>query len=1164
MSPRRRSHRHTTLDIPEKANRILNLILITMLLLTLRIWHLTVVQYDSKVEESRKPQRRVIVEPARRGTIRDRFNVPLAINKVQYQASILYSQFRQIPAIRTETDPEGKRVKRFKRREYIAALSRLLGDELQIAPEHLEDLIHSKGALYYNFPFVIKEDLSEREYYRLKMLEKDWLGLHVQSLPKRSYPKQKIGSDIIGYMGAINRQEYEAIIQEMKALSTYILARKEGFEPALPEGLENPLQAHRRLKDLQERAYTVNDSVGKSGIEGLFEEELRGFQGRKSYYSDSRGNFLRELPGSRDPLSGQRFLLTISAELQEFCEKLLAQNERIRETQITTQKHEKRTLSSNKQPWIKGGSIIAMDPNNGEILALASYPRFDPNDFVTSGHPEIQKQKHSNIIRWFESEEYLAEIWDQKRSLQRERYDDQLEKFYEHEMMMSWENYLTFLLPDKHPIRAGLKQIGTIKNAIELQTHMAELMALSDQNNLYWLLNLLYRNDGAVPYGKQPPIDLKQKLEECFQKNSARLAVLKEQISPYFSPIPQNYDKVLLVDLCRLVVPGERFSKNLIQKVGKQSLASYRDVSASMAMLNPIIKNMTKRLFHEVHFKTWRQQNEKEFLKQKREEEKLASKYPKPFLDYLDQLENTQFQTFWSTHQQQFLLTFLLGKVPPEYPPEFTPYFSHFTTWQREISEGAHPNINWRSAYLKLQNTLAGLDLEETLEYLQTLRSFHELNRPLLGRYRHVRHQHNKQLEKHLAAAFYPVFGYGYGRSQSYRQSSTQGSLFKLVTSYEALVQRYHKLGKNEATAFSLNPLEITDRVEHNGKELLVGYQADGKPIPQLYKKGRLPRSSHYSIGKVDLLRAIETSSNPYFSMLAGDILQDPEDLVKAARLFSYGSRTGIDLPGEIPGKVPEDLSYNRTGLYATAIGQHTLVVTPIQTAVMLSALANGGKVLKPKIVKMTAGAQARSSNQKRHEERIPCPSQFAYQESLSTAGIDFPLFTAVSLNARKKSVNSHETEIKRQLFMPEIIRSILLEGMARVVVKMHQGGLASLSRIYQDYPEAISDYIELKDQLIGKTSTAESMEFLDLDCDQGTSLCTHVWFGGIAFESDEKQREHKIFVFRDRRGEADLVVVVYLRFGCYGKESAPLAAQVVKKWREIKKQNKNNGTAEN
>lgn len=251
-----------TLDIPVKANRILNFILLGIVLILVRVWHLSVIQHDHRVEEARKPQVRVVVEPAKRGTIRDRYNIPLAINKVQYNASILYSQIRQVPSVAWEKK-DGKRVRVYKRKDYIRKLSELLGKELGLEPDRIEDLIHSKASFYNSIPFVLKEDISEKEYYRLRMLEKDWLGVHMQLLPKRYYPRGSVGGDIIGYMGAISSQEYESVIGEIKALEHFLDEWESGEEVELPIDVTSAAEAKKRLDDLIEHAYTINDYVGK-------------------------------------------------------------------------------------------------------------------------------------------------------------------------------------------------------------------------------------------------------------------------------------------------------------------------------------------------------------------------------------------------------------------------------------------------------------------------------------------------------------------------------------------------------------------------------------------------------------------------------------------------------------------------------------------------------------------------------------------------------------------------------------------------------------------------------------------------------------------------------------------------------------------------------------
>ena len=76
---------------------------------------------------------------------------------------------------------------------------------------------------------------------------------------------------------------------------------------------------------------------------------------------------------------------------------------------------------------------------------------------------------------------------------------------------------------------------------------------------------------------------------------------------------------------------------------------------------------------------------------------------------------------------------------------------------------------------------------------------------------------------------------------------------------------------------------------------------------------------------------------------------------------------------------------------------------------------------------------------------------------------------------------------------------------------------------------------------MIGKTGTAEILFNPYINPSSTPQMYKHIWFGSIAFDSS--RWEHP-----------ELVVVVYLRYGDAGKEAAPLAAQMIRKWRELKK----------
>src|SRR3989339_1750909 len=273
----------TDSNIPRKANKILNLILLAFLLILLRVWYLGFVQQEHHHQQARKPKRRSIVQKVERATIRDRFNIPLSQNKIGYTASIRYADLRDIPAHRWEKSEKGGKVKVPVRGPYISSLAEILSKELKMDPQGIEDIVYAKASLFPHTPFIIKENLTEQEYYRIRMLQKDWRGIEAERVSRRVYPFHKTACDIVGYMGAINPNEYLHIAEEIKTLQEYVKKRELGEIVFLPPGYDNPLEVRSRLQALKEKAYTINDQVGKAGIEGFCDEILRGVHGKSMY-----------------------------------------------------------------------------------------------------------------------------------------------------------------------------------------------------------------------------------------------------------------------------------------------------------------------------------------------------------------------------------------------------------------------------------------------------------------------------------------------------------------------------------------------------------------------------------------------------------------------------------------------------------------------------------------------------------------------------------------------------------------------------------------------------------------------------------------------------------------------------------------------------------------
>ncbi len=1091
--------------IPEKTNRVLNIIILGLLLILVRVWYLSIIQHDEQLEKARRPKRRTVIEKPERATIRDRFNIPMAMNKIQYNAAVCYADIRQIPSVKWEKNKEGKRVRVQARSAYIKNLAELLACELQMDAQKIEDTIHGKASLFPHTPFILKEDLTEQEYYRLKMLEKDWMGIRTEKASKRYYPLGKIGSDVIGYMGAISSKEYYRIAEELAALQDYLEKRESGEVAILPKGFHNPLEVRERVKVLQEKAYTINDLIGKAGVEGAFDADLRGYGGKKTFEVDIKGNSLRELPGGRKGVSGQRLLLSISSELQEFAEQLLAQNEKIREV-----RHPNGAVDLST-PWIKGGAIVALNPKTGEVIALASYPRFDPSDFISSRIPDIKANKQAGISKWLENETYIGEIWDGKRPLERERFDENTNSFYEESIDLTLEKYFETILNPHSEIKAAMQSIGTVGNALSLQSDLGKLLQLSGQTNMRALIGTLFSEEPHIPSKSSPSIEEKNLIH-----HGAEALILKQKVTQVLGRIRHNDDKLLLIDLCRMLADKERFSPEIISCVQDLTLSGYHLLNQSYSILQSFLQSQTRNWFHNNDFQTWRTQNFKEYMRLKRKEEKEKKQYAKPYTDYLEQVEKQMFKAFWEEHRLKIIHAFLLQE------------------------EG--------NAY-KLKNAIAALSHEKQLQFLQTMRSFEDLKSPLYGSYRSLRHTKGVQMQKHLAAAFYPLAGFGFGRSQAFRQSTPQGSVFKLVVAYQGLIERYEKIKEGIK---EINPLTLVDQLNWHSKvgsnDQILGYTLDGQPIHRLYKGGKLPRS-HPNIGKIDLIGALEQSSNIYFSILAGEYMNDPLNLVRAARNFGFGEKTGIELPGEIAGTLPDDVTLNRTGLYSFAIGQHSLVVTPLQTAVMLGAIANKGTVLKPKIVQVIAGKEPL------REYRDPfAQALYPFKDQLASIGIHFPLFSATQSDTDNPYIWYSSPEAKRNLQMPDLIRDPLVQGMHQVISGPKGTARPHIIRALHQNPQWMHDYQELKARLIGKTGTAEILYKQSIDAESLAIIQNHIWFGSIAFSEENPQSWEN----------PELVVVVCLRFGeAGGKEAAPLAAEIVKKWREILKRHGRNSYVE-
>tara|TARA_B100001248_G_C27399150_1_gene468465 strand:- start:1155 stop:3110 length:1956 start_codon:yes stop_codon:yes gene_type:complete len=187
-------------------------------------------------------------------------------------------------------------------------------------------------------PVRIKENLNRDEVARVERIRLDYPGVDINMFIKRTYSQGEIGAQLLGYTGEISKQQL----------------------PKLNKGLPK--------KD----RFRQGDILGRNGLEKTFDKELRGEDGLDLVQVDARGriamiqeqDILSSLPRKQDPVPGNNIVLTIDKDLQSAAAEAMAAKDYI-------------------------GAMIAIDPNNGEILTWVNEPSFDPNNFSTGISKEL-------------------------------------------------------------------------------------------------------------------------------------------------------------------------------------------------------------------------------------------------------------------------------------------------------------------------------------------------------------------------------------------------------------------------------------------------------------------------------------------------------------------------------------------------------------------------------------------------------------------------------------------------------------------------------------------------------------------------------------------------------------------------------------------------------
>jgi penicillin-binding protein 2 len=315
-------------DAPRFRLRIIGVISISLFVaLVARLWYLQVLNTEQSEQLASANIERVVRDPAPRGRILDVNGNILVDNKVVnvlkvdkpvWDAAFPKSKSADRTATITKLAIE---ISRSGRLSKVVELTRLIDNassvqQVTLAVDVDRDLVLYLGERADQFP-----------------------GVSIDQALVRDYPYGDLAAHVLGYVGRINASELESVKGSPKA-------------------------------------YANDDEIGKTGIEKIFEDELRGTPGTSVFQVTSSERVIREITERREmPIPGHDVWLTIDINLQKLTEQELG-------TALVQARTQTKKAETDPDITAPAGAAVILDPQSGAVRAMASYPTYSPKDFV--------------------------------------------------------------------------------------------------------------------------------------------------------------------------------------------------------------------------------------------------------------------------------------------------------------------------------------------------------------------------------------------------------------------------------------------------------------------------------------------------------------------------------------------------------------------------------------------------------------------------------------------------------------------------------------------------------------------------------------------------------------------------------------------------------------
>jgi penicillin-binding protein 2 len=214
-----------------------------------------------------------------------------------------------------------------------AVLSRL-AKLLRVPVTDIVDRLNSRKYLPYQ-PIPVAEDVRKEDVFYIEEHHDQFPGVTYRLDSVRSYPQGTLAAHALGYLGPISSDQLK--------------------EPAFAQ-------------------YQANETIGQGGAEAAYESYLHGMDGTRAIQVNAQGHVLNNDIGGQAPVPGDNVVLSIDERIQKLAEQSLSLG--IQLARNTLDRTSGRYLSAT------GGAAIVMDPRNGQVLALASNPTYDPSIFL--------------------------------------------------------------------------------------------------------------------------------------------------------------------------------------------------------------------------------------------------------------------------------------------------------------------------------------------------------------------------------------------------------------------------------------------------------------------------------------------------------------------------------------------------------------------------------------------------------------------------------------------------------------------------------------------------------------------------------------------------------------------------------------------------------------